>query len=39
MSTTARRLPKVGTWRSKLAQAVLGRRRVDLELVVVLEDG
>jgi hypothetical protein len=35
MSMTARRLPEVGAWRSKLAQAVLGQRRVDLDLVVV----
>jgi hypothetical protein len=27
MSMTARRLPEVGAWRSKLAQAVLGQRR------------
>jgi hypothetical protein len=34
--TTARRLPEVGAWHSKLAQAVLGQRRVDLGLVVVV---
>jgi hypothetical protein len=27
--------PKVGAWPSKLAQAVLGQHRVDLESVVV----
>jgi hypothetical protein len=35
VSTTARRLPEVGTWRSKLAQAVLDQRKVGLDLVVV----
>ena len=39
MSMTARRLPEVGAWPSKLAQAVLGRRRVDLDLVVVVGGG
>ena len=39
MSMTARRLPEVGAWRSKLAQAVLGQRRVDLDLVVVVGGG
>ena len=39
MSMTARRLPEVGAWRSKLAQAVLGQRRVDLDLVVVVRGG
>ena len=39
VSTTARRLPEVGAWRSKLAQAVLGQRRVDLDLVVVVGGG
>jgi hypothetical protein len=34
-STTARRLPEVGAWPSKLAQAVLGQRTIDLDLVVV----
>ena len=36
MSMTARRLPEVGAWRSKLAQAVLGQRRVDLDVVVAV---
>jgi hypothetical protein len=31
VSTTARPLPKVGAWCSKLAQAVLGQRRAGLE--------
>ena len=35
MSTTMGRLPEVGAWPSKLAQAVLGQRRVDLDSVVV----
>jgi len=35
VSTTARRLPEVGAWPSKLAQAVLGQRTIDLDLVVV----
>jgi hypothetical protein len=39
MSMTAGRLPEVGAWRSKLAQAVLGQRRVDLDLVVVVGGG
>jgi hypothetical protein len=39
MSMPARRLPEVGAWRSKLAQAVLDRRRVDWDLVVVLGGG
>jgi hypothetical protein len=39
MSMTARRLPEVGALRSKLARAVLGQRRVDLDLVVVVEGG
>jgi hypothetical protein len=39
MSMTARRLPEVGAWRSKLAQAVLGQRRVDVDLVVVVGGG
>ena len=39
MSMTARRLPEVGAWPSKLAQAVLGQRRVDLDLVVVVGGG
>ena len=34
MSTTVGRLPEVGVWRSKLAQAVLGQQRVDLVVVV-----
>ena len=29
-------LPEVPAWPSKLAQAVLGQRRVDLDLVVVV---
>jgi hypothetical protein len=36
VSTTARRLPEVGPWRSRLAQAVLGQRRVGFDLVVVV---
>jgi hypothetical protein len=36
---TARGLPEVGAWHSKLAQAVLGQRRVDLDLVVVVGGG
>jgi hypothetical protein len=36
---TARRLPEVGAWPSRLAQAVLGQRRVGFDLVVVLGGG
>src|SRR5215204_3717347 len=35
-STTVRRLPEVGPWRSRLAQAVLGQRRVGFDSVVVV---
>jgi hypothetical protein len=36
VSTMAHRLPEVGAWRSKLAQAVPGQRRVGFDLVVVV---
>ena len=36
VSPTARRLPEIGPWRSRLAQAVLGQRRVGFDLVVVM---
>jgi hypothetical protein len=36
VSTTARRLPEVGPWRSRLAQAVLGQRWVGFDLIVVM---
>jgi hypothetical protein len=39
VSTTARRLPEVGGWPSRLAQVVLGQRRVGFDLVVVVGRG
>jgi hypothetical protein len=39
VSMTARRLPEVGAWPSRLAQAVLGQRRVGFDLVVVVGGG
>jgi hypothetical protein len=36
VSTTARGLPEVGAWPSRLAQVVLGQRRVGFDLVVVV---
>ena len=39
MSMTVGRLPEVGAWPSRLAQTVLGQRRVDLDLVVVVGGG